>query len=114
MAAITLKVGDRVAFVNEVGGGSVIEVRLRGRVVVRGDDGFELERGLKELVRYDPVAIKKAYSVTDHQAGMVAANDVLEEKRKKRFYVLSPGGVSMLAALTDEWRGINASLDKIL
>ena len=37
-----------------------------------------------------------------------------EEKRKKRFYVLSPGGVSMLAALTDEWRGINASLDKIL
>ena len=37
-----------------------------------------------------------------------------EEKRKKRFYRLSPGGVSMLAALTDEWRGINASLDKIL
>ena len=37
-----------------------------------------------------------------------------EEKRKKRFYCLSPGGVSMLAALTDEWRGINASLDKIL
>ncbi|MFY8163835.1 MAG: PadR family transcriptional regulator [Brevundimonas sp.] len=37
-----------------------------------------------------------------------------EEKRKKRFYVLSPGGVSMLAALADEWRGINASLDKIL
>jgi DNA-binding PadR family transcriptional regulator len=37
-----------------------------------------------------------------------------EEKRKKRFYVLSPGGVAMLAALTDEWRGINASLDKIL
>ena len=37
-----------------------------------------------------------------------------EEKRMKRFYVLSPGGVSMLAALTDEWRGINASLDKIL
>ena len=37
-----------------------------------------------------------------------------EEKRKKRFYVLSPMGVSMLAALANEWRGINASLDKIL
>jgi DNA-binding PadR family transcriptional regulator len=37
-----------------------------------------------------------------------------EEKRKKRFYRLSPGGAAMLAALTDEWRGINASLDKIL
>ena len=37
-----------------------------------------------------------------------------EEKRKKRFYRLSPQGVAMLAALTTEWRGINASLDKIL
>jgi len=37
-----------------------------------------------------------------------------EEKRKKRFYRLSPMGVAMLAALTAEWRGINASLDKIL
>ena len=37
-----------------------------------------------------------------------------EEKRKKRFYVLSAAGTEMLAALADEWRGINASLDKIL
>ena len=37
-----------------------------------------------------------------------------EEKRKKRFYRLSPMGEAMLSALTDEWRGINASLDKIL
>lgn len=37
-----------------------------------------------------------------------------EEKRKKRFYRLSSQGVTLLAALIDEWRGINASLDKIL
>jgi len=37
-----------------------------------------------------------------------------EEKRRKRFYRLSPAGTEMLAALTDEWRGINASLDKLL
>ncbi len=37
-----------------------------------------------------------------------------EEKRRKRFYRLSPGGVAMLAELTAEWRGINASLEKIL
>ena len=37
-----------------------------------------------------------------------------EEKRRKRFYRLSPAGTAMLAALTDEWRGINASLDKLL
>jgi DNA-binding PadR family transcriptional regulator len=37
-----------------------------------------------------------------------------EEKRKKRFYRLSAMGTAMLAALGDEWRGINASLDRIL
>lgn len=37
-----------------------------------------------------------------------------EEKRKKRFYRLSAGGAAMLAALSDEWRGINTSLDRIL
>ncbi len=37
-----------------------------------------------------------------------------EEKRKKRFYVLSPMGLAMLDRLAEEWRGINASLDKIL
>ncbi len=37
-----------------------------------------------------------------------------EEKRRKRFYRLSPMGEAMLAALTDAWRGINASLDRIL
>jgi DNA-binding PadR family transcriptional regulator len=37
-----------------------------------------------------------------------------EEKRRKRFYRLSPRGETVLAALIDEWRGINASLDKLL
>ena len=46
--------------------------------------------------------------------GLLASEWREEEKRKKRFYVLSPMGEAMLAALTDEWRGINASLDRIL
>ena len=37
-----------------------------------------------------------------------------EEKRKKRFYRLSPTGAAMLERLAGEWRGINASLDRIL
>ena len=37
-----------------------------------------------------------------------------EERRKKRFYRLSPTGEAMLSALADEWRGISASLDRIL
>ena len=46
--------------------------------------------------------------------GLLASEWREEEKRKKRFYRLSPMGTAMLAALADEWRGINASLDKIL
>ena len=36
-----------------------------------------------------------------------------EEKRKKRFYVLSPAGEIMLERLVGEWRAISASLEKI-
>ena len=84
MAAVILKVGDRVAFVDEVGGGVVLDAPIAGRVRIRTDDGFVLIRNVKELVPYDPVQIKQAYRVSDHQAGMVAANDLMEEKRKKR------------------------------
>ena len=37
-----------------------------------------------------------------------------EEKRKKRFYVLSPAGEEMLRRLVQEWRMINASLERIM
>jgi PadR family transcriptional regulator PadR len=37
-----------------------------------------------------------------------------EDKRKKRFYQLSPEGVRILGQLSAEWRAINGSLDKIL
>ena len=37
-----------------------------------------------------------------------------EDKRNKRFYRLSAQGVGVLARLAAEWRGINASIDKIL
>lgn len=37
-----------------------------------------------------------------------------ENKRKKRFYRLSPDGEQMLAQLLDEFERINASLNRIL
>ena len=36
-----------------------------------------------------------------------------EEKRKKRFYILSQAGEIMLERLIGEWRAISASLEKI-
>ena len=37
-----------------------------------------------------------------------------EERRKKRFYRLSPRGEALLARLAAEWRGLSASLEKML
>ncbi len=37
-----------------------------------------------------------------------------EERRKKRFYRLSPRGEAMLERLAAEWRGLSASLEKML
>ena len=37
-----------------------------------------------------------------------------EDRRKKRFYRLSPTGQSILTRLTVEWRAISASLDRML
>ena len=37
-----------------------------------------------------------------------------EDKRNKRFYRLSPVGKQILEELLDEWKSINASLDRIL
>lgn len=46
--------------------------------------------------------------------GLLASEWREEEKRRKRFYRLSPAGTEMLAALAAEWRRIGASLDKLL
>ena len=37
-----------------------------------------------------------------------------EDKRNKRFYHLSPVGEKILEQLLEEWKSINASLDRIL
>lgn len=37
-----------------------------------------------------------------------------EDRRKKRFYRLSPGGEAILARLVEEWRALDRSLNRIL
>ncbi len=91
MAAHKFKQGDRIAFVDEVGGGVVLDVVAPGRVKVRTDEGFVLVRAAKELVLHDKGHLQQAYRISDHQAGMVAANDVMEEKRQKRKGDSRPG-----------------------
>jgi hypothetical protein len=51
--------------------------------LVLTDEGFELEHPLARLVPGLKDHGNRVYRVTDHQAGMVAANDLLAEKRRK-------------------------------
>ena len=46
--------------------------------------------------------------------GLLASEWREEEKRKKRFYLLSPGGAEVLDRLLAEWRGIDKSIQEVL
>ena len=46
--------------------------------------------------------------------GLLASEWREEDRRKKRFYRLSSDGEVMLRRLLEEWRGISASLEKII
>jgi DNA-nicking Smr family endonuclease len=84
MPAARFRIGDRVSFVDEVGGGVVIDVLGATHVKVRTHDGFELDRSVKGLVPDLRAQKHVSYKVTEHQASLIAANDLLEEKRQKQ------------------------------
>ncbi len=46
--------------------------------------------------------------------GLLASEWREHEKRNKRFYRLSAAGEAILAQLLEEWRKINASLEKVV
>jgi PadR family transcriptional regulator len=46
--------------------------------------------------------------------GLLSSEWREQDKRNKRFYRLSKLGEVILARLLDEWRGINASLEKVV
>lgn len=46
--------------------------------------------------------------------GLLASEWREENKRKKRFYKLSPEGHEILAKLLEEWNAMNTSVDRIL
>lgn len=83
--------GDRVAFIDEVGEGVVVRATRPGHVLVLSDEGFELEHAIKALVLRDTDHKDRLHRISDHQAGMVAANDVLDEKRRTQRPGIRPG-----------------------
>ncbi len=79
-AKMHIAIGDEVNFLDEAGGGVVLRLALKGRVVVRTRDGFELEYPVGQLVRREK---SSAYVVSDHHAQLVASNDLMTERIDK-------------------------------
>jgi PadR family transcriptional regulator, regulatory protein PadR len=76
--------------------------------------GYTLRKALADAgIEIDEGALYPMLRRLESQ-GLLTSEWREEDKRKKRFYRLSPQGVEVLARLAAEWRGINASLDKIL
>ena len=74
--------GDKFIFLDEPGGGTVIELLSHNRAKVKTHDGFELEYALSALVPMKASADR--YIVSDHQAQLIAANDRMEEEKKRQ------------------------------
>ena len=71
--------------------------------VALGQDGIEMEEStLYPLLR------------RLESQGLLTSEWREEDRRKKRFYRLSPLGETMLERLAEEWRGISASLERML
>ncbi len=79
-AKAAIIVGDEVSFLDEVGGGVVLRMAGKDRVVLRTWDGFELEYPVKMVVKRERAA---SYAVSDHHAKLVAANDRMAERIEK-------------------------------
>lgn len=84
MALSKLQPGDRVAFIDEMGGALVLGPGRPGHVRIRTDDGFELEQAEAGLVKVQDKERMAHLRVSDHQAGMIRANDLREEKQQQR------------------------------
>ena len=69
--------GDEVSFLNDVGGGLVLELLGRDQAKVRTNDGFELVYPIKELVLN---ARDLNHTVSDHQAQLRASDDRMAER----------------------------------
>jgi len=76
--------------------------------------GYALRKALSDLgTEIDEGALYPMLRRLESQ-GLLVSEWREEDRRNKRFYRLSPEGAETLGRLVAEWRGINASLERIL
>lgn len=76
--------------------------------------GYSLRQALSQVgVEIDEGALYPMLRRLEGQ-GLLSSEWREEDRRKKRFYRLSPQGEAVLARLADEWRAINNTLQPLL
>ena len=75
--------------------------------------GYTLRKALADLgLEIDENTLYPLLRRLESQ-GLLVSEWREENKRRKRFYRLSPDGELILGQLLDEWKGINRALDRI-
>jgi len=79
-----IKKGDEVKFLNEVGGGVVLDVFADGTASVEGEDGFDIKYNLKELMLVNASKIEQAEEYNNKLPDLanIIARDVSVERQK--------------------------------
>ena len=78
-----IKVGDRVKFLNDVGEGVVLEIKI-GKAVVEDADGFDCEYDLSELIAVGGAEEEaEMYGNKLPDLDQLLKRDISEEKQKK-------------------------------
>ncbi|MDH6305253.1 hypothetical protein M2459_002353 [Parabacteroides sp. PF5-5] len=80
---MNIKIGDKVRFLNSVGGGVVRSFKGKDQVMVEGDDGFEIPALLRELVVVEHLDSQKHTAKPKEQAPVVAAPQPKAEKEEE-------------------------------
>ncbi len=77
-----IKVGDKVKFLNDVGGGVVTGFIGKSMVNVENEDGFEVPYPVSELLNIDDPTLNKGDAVTEKPAALIVLQTKEEEKPK--------------------------------
>ena len=82
--SVGIKVGSEVKFLNDVGGGIVLEVFPDGTANVEGEDGFDMKYNLKELmlVSASEIEQEEEYNNKLPDLAQIIAQDVSAERQK--------------------------------
>jgi hypothetical protein len=79
-----IKVGDRVKFLNDVGGGIVTAFIGKNRAKVKNEDGFEVPYPVSKLLRVDDPALNKPDRTAEGRESPSVSTPSLPKKKKTK------------------------------